>query len=160
MNKKYILIVSVIGIVLLGLSYILFSPKEEPKNIEYTPYAASDEDAIVNTVEVFGSKLQYVSLTQSLSEIQSDMDTQYAPYLTYTLLEAWKKNPNDALGREVISPYPNKIAVDDFSITKDEAVVKGTVIEIVPDGEEVFTYPIEITLERVDGRWLITSVSK
>jgi hypothetical protein len=74
--------------------------------------AACDTAAARATVERFGERLRDVSLLAPDSLVQQQIREAYAPYVTPGLLDIWVARPDSAPGRQVSSPWPERIAID------------------------------------------------
>ena len=72
---------------------------------------ACDRPEVRRVVERFGERLQRVSLLAPDSVVVREMRDAYTPFLTAELLDTWTSNPRRAPGREVSSPWPERIDV-------------------------------------------------
>jgi hypothetical protein len=71
---------------------------------------ASCEDARVReVVEGLGERLRRVSLQAPESIVVREIRQAYAPYVTPDLLAKWTSEPTSAPGRDVSSPWPERI---------------------------------------------------
>ena len=65
-------------------------------------------------------------------------------------------DPESAPGRLTSSPWPDRIEIDNVQAAgTDEYLVTGWVIEKTSADET--KYPVQITVSKVDGSWLITA---
>ncbi|MGH7540083.1 MAG: hypothetical protein ACRELC_03695 [Gemmatimonadota bacterium] len=62
-------------------------------------------------VERFGERLKQVSLLAPDRIVVQEIRDAYAPFVTPTLLDAWIAEPSGAPGRQVSSPWPERIEV-------------------------------------------------
>ena len=63
--------------------------------------------------------------------MNKSIEENYAEFVTPTLLEDWMKNPQKAPGRNLSSPWPDRIEILSIEKTvKNAFEVKGEVIEI------------------------------
>ncbi len=110
-------------------------------------------------VESFGKRLQQVSL-QSPNAVQ-ELKEQYTEFVSPALLEQWTNDVSLAPGRVVSSPWPDRIEITKSTEeSSGKYVVTGFIVEVtsmeVVNGGAAAKIPIRITLEKIEGRWLIT----
>lgn len=125
----------------------------------------NDISMVKTLVENFGKVLANVSLLSPPDKLESDMKKYYGPFLSEGLLLEWIKDPSQALGRLISSPWPDRIEVNDVKkITADKYEISGDVIEVtsieVVEGGYANKFGIRLTVERINDRWLITKVMK
>ena len=125
----------------------------------------NDIGMVKTLVENFGKVLANVSLLSPPDKLESDMKKYYGPFLSEGLLLEWIKDPSQALGRLISSPWPDRIEVNDVKkITADKCEISGDVIEVtsieVVEGGYANKFGIRLTVERINDRWLITKVMK
>lgn len=106
-------------------------------------------------VEEFGRRMKQVSTTAAPDIAATSIRTAYAGLVAPNVLESWARTPADAPGRQVSSPWPERIEIASTSHSGDEAIVDGTVVEMTSTGEAGRT-PVRIRLQRSSGTWLIT----
>ena len=123
------------------------------------PPASGEESEVRNVVERFGRKLQMVSLQSP--NAREDVRVQYSEFVSAELLQRWLYDPALAPGRIVSSPWPDRIEI--ASITKKEPgqyTANGSVVEVtsmeVVSGGAANKVPVQITLQNMQGRWVIT----
>lgn len=160
-------------VLILLLSVSLFSctsglkkegpPKENPKQNPKQTHD-SDEAAVVGVVEDFGSRLQKVSLLAPQDIVSKSMQENYGDLVSPELLTEWLKNPSNAPGRVVSSPWPDRIEIQSTVKSSDsEYEVKGKIIEMtsveVANGGAAARRPITLAVGKVENRWLITAVT-
>jgi hypothetical protein len=163
MNKNTFIAITLI---IITLCIILFvsQKKSEPAATPNEPISSEADDAIRAQVTEFGSKLKNVSLLMSPTDVRSQMELHYGKFLTPELLLEWQREPAKALGRSVSSPWPDRIEV--VSITNDDNTgykVEGNVIEVTSADkplEPTAIYPVTLTVQKRDGDWLISSMTK
>jgi len=128
--------------------------------------AAAGEAGVRTVVTGFGKRLRDVSLTAPKAAAAKAMDGAYAPYLAPKLLAAWKRNPQKAAGKQTSSPYPARIEIatikpEEGKKGRDAFVVTGKVILLTAkeerDGGAFASNPVTMTIEKQQGRWLITA---
>jgi len=81
------------------------------------------------------------------------------------LILQWIKNPSEALGRLTSSPWPDHIGINNVKkITDNKYEVIGNIIEMtnveVENGGYADKYGINLTVERIKGKWSIAEVIK
>ena len=136
--------------------------------VELLPAASTDqkqnEQAVRALAEGFGKKLQMVSLLAPKETVAKSIKENYSDFVTHELLQKWIADPQNAPGRVGSSPWPDRI--DILGIENggnDQYFVRGEIIEISSiefvHGGAAAKRPIELTVQKVDGRWLISSVT-
>lgn len=161
MNTKlsFLILFVVLGLVAFG-GYLFKDVNIEspgPKD------AVSEIEAIEKVVVEFGDSLKKVSLLAPKEEVVRAMEEYYAPFVSAELLATWESDPTTAPGREVSSPWPDRIEIDNsYKNERGAYEVKGDVVEVTSDTSpsEAASYPIALTLEERNGAWIITSFSK
>jgi len=135
----------------------------EPSPAAYA-LPVQNEQAVRTLVEDFVKKLQMVSLLAPKELVVKGIAENYSDYVTPELLKKWMDDPQSAPGRAGSSPWPDRI--DILSIENggnDQYFVRGEIIEITSvefvHGGAAAKRPIELTVQKVDGRWLISSVT-
>lgn len=73
--------------------------------------AVCDESAARTVVERLGERLQQVSLLAPDSIVVTELRRAYESLVTPELLGAWMRNPSRAPGRDVSSPWPERIEI-------------------------------------------------
>jgi len=139
----------------------LLAKREASMKAELT--SIRDKEEIKRLVESFGSKLQHVSLLAPKDILEEDMNKHYGEYVSKQLIEKWIEDPMNAPGRQVSSPWPERI--DIISINKvAEATyeVEGEIVEITSvekkNGGFAAKRPITLMVEKIDNCWLIVDV--
>ena len=100
--------------------------------------------------------MKNVSTLASPDAAERALRDNYGGLVAPSLLADWIASPSTAPGRQVSSPWPERIDVIDVSQSGDHASVRGVVVEATSSGEGSRT-PVEIELRLTDGSWLITS---
>jgi hypothetical protein len=128
------------------------------------PGGESERAAVTALVEDFGSRLQAVSLLAPKEAVQKSIRENYGDLVTPALLAGWLDNPAGAPGRELSSPWPDRIEI--LSVTKaagDEYKVKGEIIEVTSvekvNGGAAQRRPVTLTVKKTGERWLIDGVA-
>jgi hypothetical protein len=152
-------------LLLVGLGVYGYMTYRGPASMSVS---SGDQGSVEVLVENFGSKLKMVSLLAP--DAAAQIQTQYAPYVSTELLQKWEADPSTAPGKEVSSPWPEKINI--VSITKvddNTYTVEGNVIEVTsaPSNSAAATqpaavYPVSMQVHKIDrsGEWFITSFQK
>ncbi len=115
---------------------------------------------IENLVLEFGKKLKNVSLLAPKEVLYESMDENYANYIAEELLQRWKLDPQEALGKLVSSPWPERIDIKSIEkINESEYVVKGFIIELtsneIEHGGIAAKRLAEFTVINIDNKWVI-----
>ena len=79
----------------------------------------------------------------------------YSGLVTPELLRKWESDPSAAPGRQTSSPWPDRIEVQDASVTNDTAVVAASIVEMTSSGESR-RVPVRLTLHRGNDGWRIS----
>lgn len=123
-----------------------------------------DENDVRTLVEAFAGKLKMVSLAAPADVAAQNIEKYYSDYVTPELLARWKKDPENAPGRVVSSPWPER--VDIFSterIDKDNYSVSGEIIEVtsveLAKGGAAAKRPVTVKVQKANGRWLISDLT-
>ncbi|MDF2678613.1 MAG: hypothetical protein K0Q97_2967, partial [Bacillota bacterium] len=116
---------------------------------------------IENLVIEFGKKLKNVSLLAPKDVLYQSMDENYAKYITDDLLQKWKSDPQNALGKLVSSPWPERIDIKGIEkINESEYIVKGFIIELTSNeieyGGIAAKRPVELNVINSDNKWVIS----
>lgn len=162
MKKALILILALI------LSLSLFgctsgdNINQQPEEQQQTD--TKSEAAVTELVQDFGKKLQDVSLLAPTNMVQKSMKESYGKYITPALLEKWQKDFQNAPGRMVSSPWPDRIEITSITkISDTEYNVKGEIIEITSNEQAkggIFDKrPIQLTVRKINDKWLIDDVT-
>jgi hypothetical protein len=112
-------------------------------------------------VERLGERLKRVSLRAADSILVREIREAYAPLVTPDLLDRWITEPAGAPGREVSSPWPERIEVRSVEAGSDgTCVVQGEVIyvtsvELTRDSS-VMREPVTLRLVK-SGEWRIST---
>lgn len=132
--------------------------------------SAADERAAqaaaADLVRRFGQRLARVSLLAPPGTLREEIRTQYAPLVTPALLESWLENPASAPGREVSSPWPDRIEVHDVRRIRPDALeVTGDVVYSASveatRGGAARREPVVVTVVRGEGgEWRIGEVER
>lgn len=119
---------------------------------------------VKNLIEDFGEKLKMVSLLAPEDILNESMEENYGEFLSHTLLEEWKENPQKALGRLTSSPWPERIEIlDTKKVSEVKYEVKGEVIEVTSsetkDDGIVERQLIILLAIKEDDNWVIDDVT-
>ncbi len=155
----------VLVIVAVGLWFFL-QPATSPSTQtgqEQGKISAETDSAIRDTVIGFGTHLKNVSLL-STSTVSSQIQSEYGPYLSANLLSQWQANPNLALGRQVSSPWPDRIEVNSVTASGDNAyTVSADIVEVTSADTATSSsdrVPVTFTLAQSGTGYVITGISK
>lgn len=158
-----------IGIMLLAaaVSLFLFTACGKSAADNGDQQDAEEEKAAVTAMaEEFGSRLKNVSLLAPAEDLKESMEDSYGDLVAPDLIEAWLKDPENAPGRLVSSPWPDRIEVQSAEALQDGSYeVEGKIIEITSTEEEsggiAAQRPVTLHLipGEVPGDWLIDEVA-
>jgi hypothetical protein len=118
---------------------------------------------VENIVRGFGSRLKMVSLLAPDDLLKESMNENYGKLVTKELIEKWIKNPSEAPGRAVSSPWPERIDIESSERVSDyKYKIKGFIIEVTSaektSGEIAAKREIILEVEKIDGSWVISNV--
>lgn len=132
------------------------TPKDKLDKEEVT----IDKEEVTKLVEEFGSKLQSVSLLSPKEELEKSMKENYGELVSEDLMNKWLNNPDDAPGRFVSSPWPDRIEIEGIKKLSDtEYEVEGNIIEITSsEKDDPISRSITLTVKKIDIVWLIDDV--
>jgi hypothetical protein len=124
---------------------------------------ATEEAAIRNLVENFGTRIQHVSLLAS--DAAQQMQKQYSDFVSPTLLETWMSDVSKAPGRTVSSPWPDRIEITTLAKeAPDRYVITGFVVEVTSvemvNGGAAAKIPVRVVVQKDQSRWLITEYAE
>jgi hypothetical protein len=158
-------IIIIAALAVVGVAAYFFTPRSEPVSSGPMGKLSVETDtSIRNMVKEFGGHLKNVSLL-STSTVGAQLESEYGTYLSASLLTQWKANPFLAIGRNVSSPWPERIEVVSVSpVGNNTYTVEANVIELTSADkpmEPAAVYPVTLTVvEESTGVWKITAVSK
>lgn len=160
MSKKLL-----IGIVLLVV--IVFVAGFFTWNLVNPNTIKKDEKAEVTAlVENFGSKLKEVSLSDPEKIVSQEIQQVYAPFVSTGFLSDLMNDPARAPGREVSSPWPEKIEIVSMNKLDSHTIqVKGRIILMtsgeIAQGGNAGEDPIMLLVRDTSGNgaWLIDDLS-
>ncbi len=167
MNKKTLIgIIATVLLVLLLVggvaSYGSLAPNTGSQS--GTSSSAVNDPEVRVAVEGFGAAMQKVSLLAPTAERKAAMEQNYSAFVAPELLAAWALDGADALGRSTSSPWPDRIQIVEMHEQGAAFVVEGNVIEVVNTTSSttapVAVYPVTLTLEKINGQWMITKATK
>ncbi len=124
----------------------------------------SDVASVVRLVEEFGTKLQRVSLQAPKDIVNKSMQENYGDFVSPTLLAEWLKNPGNAPGRVLSSPWPDRIEILSLEKLSEYAYeVKGEIVEMTSmekvSGGVAAKRPITLLVKKIRNRWLIDAAT-
>ncbi len=126
--------------------------------------AGDSEAAVKQVVEDFGAQLKEVSLLAPAEAVRESLQENYGDYVSPALLAAWQDDPENAPGRLVSSPWPDRIEVLNIKELSAEAYeVEGEIVEVTSTDDieagEGTRRPITLTVKKIEGDWLIDAVT-
>lgn len=114
------------------------------------------EEEIISLVEEFGNRLKNVSLLAPRENLEKSMEENYGKYVVPELIDKWLNNLEEAPGKLVSSPWPDRIELLNLEKLSDtEYLVEGNIVEVTSvEGEEV-RRAIRLNVKNQDDSWLI-----
>lgn len=125
----------------------------------------NQEIMVENLVKEFGGKLKSVSLLAPAGVVKESMQENYSDIVSPSLLAQWQASPQEAPGRMLSSPWPDRIDIIAINKLPDDNgyEVTGEIIEITSseevNGGVAAKRPITLVVKEVNGRWLIDAVT-
>lgn len=159
-------ILSLILILVLGVSLVgcANASKVEPPPAPLPRNDEADKNAVASLVVDFGKKMQMVSLLAPTDIVNKSMQDNYGSLISPALLKKWQNDPQNAPGRMVSSPWPDRIEILTHE-KQSEGIyeVKGEIIEItsveLSSGGVAAKRPISLLIKKVENSWLIETVT-
>jgi hypothetical protein len=134
--------------------------QDEPPKEEQQQNIESEKKDITNVVTEFGSKLQMVSLLAPVDILKKSMQENYGDFVSQPLLDKWINNPENAPGRLVSSPWPERIEILSIEkLTEETYEVNGEIIEVTNNGGIAAKRPITLVVKMDNNHWLIDNVT-
>ncbi len=123
--------------------------------------SSCEDPRVRQVVEGLGENLKRVSVLAPDSIVMREIRQAYAPYVTVDLLEKWTSDPSSALGREVSSPWPDRIEVRSVHAVGPETChVEADIVyeSSAPPtaGAPPIRTPVTLLL-RKDGDWRVSA---
>jgi len=163
MNKRFLIAAGIVLlVVVVFVAGFFFWNFVNPKIIK-----RAEKAEVTALVENFGSKLKEVSLSDPREEIVSQEIKQvYTPFVSSTFLLNLTNDPARAPGRDVSSPWPEKIEIismeklDSYTIQVKGNIILMTSVEVAQGGNAGET-PIVLWVRNTNARraWLIDQLS-
>ncbi|MDR0381332.1 MAG: M56 family metallopeptidase [Oscillospiraceae bacterium] len=112
------------------LTVVLIDPDEQAAAAEDRPSGDAVRDDILALVEAFGGQLQNVRLLAPEAEVKTGIREAYSRFVSPELLQKWMDDPENAPGRALSSPWPDRIEVSTVREIAGGYQIDGKVIEI------------------------------
>lgn len=107
-------------------------------------------------VDAFGRRLKQVSVLGPPGATAVAIRENYAAFVSPKLLDEWLREPAKAPGRQVSSPYPDRIEIESISEGETRSEIAGDIVEATNQGD-VARVPVRIALAMENGEWRITA---
>jgi hypothetical protein len=138
------------------------NPSAEPTENTLEDTENENRNTVEGLVENFGSKLQLVSLLSP--DAESSMEKNYGGLVAPDLLDKWRKDPENAPGRLVSSPWPDHIEIRNISGNSDGSyLADGVIVEVTSadteTGGAAAKREITLNVANIGGKWLIDVVT-
>lgn len=124
---------------------------------------STDAAEVRSVVERFGKRMQKISTLAPEDAVREEFPKVYAGLLSPELFDAWRAHPDQVVGREGSSPWPQQIEIDDVECAGgDMCRVKGRVDYVtsneVTHGGVFMRRPITLDVAHTSLGWRITTV--
>ncbi len=135
-----------------------------PGNNVPAPNDEFAKQAVVSVVETLGKKLQMVLLLAPADTVKANMQEHYGGLVSPNLLQKWQSDPQNAPGRLVSSPWPDRIEIiSNEKLADGSYKVKGEIIELTSleqtQGGFAAKRPIDLIVRNLENKWLIDEVA-
>lgn len=140
-------------------------PPKAPPQENQQQTGNSNEAIVENLVKEFGGKLKSVSLLAPADVVKESIQENYINIVSPALLAQWQANPQEAPGRMLSSPWPDRIEIITINklSTDNGYEVTGEVIEVTSaeevNGGVAAKRPITLVVKEIEGRWLIDAAT-
>lgn len=78
-------------------------------------------------VERFGKRMQEISVLAPPDAVRAELPKAYGGLLSPALLKTWQAHPEQIIGREGSSPWPDRIEIRQLDCTANACRVRGDV---------------------------------
>lgn len=162
MNKRFLIAAGIVLlVVVVFVAGVFFWNFVNPKTIK-----RAEKEEVTALVENFGSKLKEVSLSALGEIVSQEIEEIYTPFVSSTFLLNLTNDPTRAPGRDVSSPWPEKIEIismeklDSHTIQVKGKIILMTSVEVAQGGNAGET-PIVLWVRNTNARgaWLIDQLS-
>ncbi|MGH8146575.1 MAG: membrane lipoprotein lipid attachment site-containing protein [Rhodanobacteraceae bacterium] len=85
------------------------------------PASSDTKPAVRKIVERFGQQMQKISTLAPPDAVRRELPQVYGDVLSPELLATWRAHPDQAIGREGSSPWPQKIEIDKIDCANGES---------------------------------------
>lgn len=125
--------------------------------------ASTDQAAVRAVVQRFGKQMQKISVLAPPDAVRRELPKVYAGLISPELFDQWKAHPDQIVGREGSSPWPQKIVIANVACaTRNACKVTGKVDYItsneVEHGGVFMRRAITLDMTRTAQGWRIASV--
>lgn len=128
------------------------------------PDGDAGREAVVALVERFGARLADVPLSAPPERLRALIRESYGALVTPALLETWLASPAAAPGREVSSPWPDRIEIGSMRrVAPDRWEVAGEVVLLTSveeaRGGDAGREPVDLEVSRTAEGWRVSAWS-
>ena len=144
---------AVVMVVLLTGFFLIYNPVDTG--------AEQEKQDVISLVKDFGNALKTVSLSAPDEIVAESIKEQYSDFITTELLAKWQSDPQNAPGRVLSSPWPDRIDIINIENDgNDGYVVSGEIIEVTSAEQQSGVVACQITLKimKQANRWLISNI--
>jgi hypothetical protein len=162
MKKRVIIATAIVFLVAaVCVAGVFLWKSANPKTI-----TRAEKTEVATLVDKFGSKLKEVSLSDPEEVVSQEIKNVYAPFVSSNLLSDLTNDPARTPGRDVSSPWPEKIEIismeklDSHTIQVKGKIILMTSVEVAQGGNAGET-PIMLWVRNTNARgaWLIDQLS-
>lgn len=122
-------------------------------------FKPADNAEVIKVIQGFGKRLKDVSKLAPVEILRESINQSYGEFIAPGLLNEWIKDPTKAPGRYVSSPWPDRIDIKDIvKESESKYTVFGEIVEITSVPGEEWRTKIIATVEKIEGKWLITGI--
>lgn len=162
---RYLLLLAMVA-VLAACSQTNSPPQPSAPVVAAAPGASASSGAKLAAEAVarhFGRRMQKISVLAPPEAVRAELPKLYGDLLSPQLLAAWQAHPEQVVGREGSSPWPQQIEIDTVDCSNRETCrVTGKVDYVtsneVEHGGVFMRRGITLTVARQDHGWRITVV--
>jgi hypothetical protein len=139
------------------------SGADSGRNVAYAGQATPPQ--VARVVEEFGRRLARVSLQAPRETVQRDLRSAYGELVTDSLLSGWLSDPTTAPGRDVSSPWPDRIEILGVRrVAQETFQVRGEIVYVTSTGlapGAAEREPVVLDVARdAAGKWSIVRLER
>ena len=136
------------------IAALLFFALKSANKTEAPVPALSEQEQVQTVVKEFGEHLKNVPLAAESELVRTSIEKEYRPYASAVLMDRWLDDPAHAPGREVSSPWPERIEIKSIQKVGEYCEIEGEIVYLTSTGESGRS-PVFLTAAFLDEKWLI-----